>query len=378
VNFIWRMQAKPSRRGQGMVEFALVLPLLVLVLLLAIDLGRVFFGWVSITNASRVGANYAAIYPDSWEGTGNAARQATYLTLVTDSITGCTPHPIPDPVFTDGPDTLTPDKTNDVSDDATVSLACDFALITPFISQVVGSTIVIHANSDFPVRTGNYQGPTGVVPAPPPCTGATVPNLTLRTVAAARALWTSLFTGAFTAVPNIDTYIVQPPQTTTPPAAVGACADLNTTVTVTATAPPSCPAGEALVPNLVGLTLTAARTQWASKGFSPARFNPSTGQDTQIVLATPPPLFTPAPVNGCLPTATASVTVTPGTPPVPSCDVPNMVGLSKNAAQAAWALAEFTGALGNVGNGPQVIIQDPGHPGSVPCTRSGTITMGHP
>ena len=362
-----------------MVEFALVLPLLVLVLLLAIDLGRVFFGWVSITNASRVGANYAAIYPDAWEGSGNAARQADYLTLVTDNITGCTPQAIPDPVFTDGPDTITPDKANDVSDEATVDLACDFALITPFISQVVGSTIVIHAESIFPVRTGDYQGPNGVVPGgPPPCTGAIVPELKDRTVADARTLWNSLFTGAFTATPNNDTYIVQPPQSTTPPAAIGTCADLNTSVSVTATAPSSCPAGQALAPNFVGLTLAAARTEWASKGFSPARFTPASGQDTQIVKAVPAPQFTPAPVNGCLPTATASVTVTPGSPPVPNCDVPNMVGLSKNAAQNKWTLASFTGTLTDQGNGPQVINQNPGHPGTLPCTTAGLITMGHP
>ena len=53
--------ASPFRhptRGQGMVEFALVLPLLVVLLVMAIDFGRVFFQWVGVTNASRIGANY--------------------------------------------------------------------------------------------------------------------------------------------------------------------------------------------------------------------------------------------------------------------------------------------------------------------------------
>jgi len=56
--------ASRSRRGQSLVEFALVLPLLLVLLLMAVDFGRVYFGWVTLTNASRVGANYAAAPPD--------------------------------------------------------------------------------------------------------------------------------------------------------------------------------------------------------------------------------------------------------------------------------------------------------------------------
>ena len=47
-------------RGQSLVEFALVLPVLLLMVLTALDFGRLFPGWVVINNAARVGANYAA------------------------------------------------------------------------------------------------------------------------------------------------------------------------------------------------------------------------------------------------------------------------------------------------------------------------------
>ena len=39
-------------RGQALVEFAFILPILVLLLLLAVDFGRVFFGWVALNNAT--------------------------------------------------------------------------------------------------------------------------------------------------------------------------------------------------------------------------------------------------------------------------------------------------------------------------------------
>ncbi len=49
-----------SKRGQSLAEFALILPVLVLLMLGAIDFGRVFFAYVSVTNAARNGADYAS------------------------------------------------------------------------------------------------------------------------------------------------------------------------------------------------------------------------------------------------------------------------------------------------------------------------------
>ncbi|MGH2463352.1 MAG: TadE/TadG family type IV pilus assembly protein, partial [Candidatus Limnocylindria bacterium] len=49
-----RRLPRPTR-GQGLVEFAIILPFLMLVLLMAVDFGRVFFGWVGLANASRIG-----------------------------------------------------------------------------------------------------------------------------------------------------------------------------------------------------------------------------------------------------------------------------------------------------------------------------------
>lgn len=51
-------------RGQNLVEFALVLPLLVLILFGAVDLGRVYFATITLTSAAREGARYLSVYPD--------------------------------------------------------------------------------------------------------------------------------------------------------------------------------------------------------------------------------------------------------------------------------------------------------------------------
>ena len=62
-----------------MVEFALVLPVLLVVLLFAVDFGRAFYSWVILQNAARIGANFAALNPEGWESGGDAGLQAQYV-----------------------------------------------------------------------------------------------------------------------------------------------------------------------------------------------------------------------------------------------------------------------------------------------------------
>ena len=50
-------------RGQALVEFALALTVVVMVLLLAIDLGRVYFAFVGVRNAAREAAIYGGYNP---------------------------------------------------------------------------------------------------------------------------------------------------------------------------------------------------------------------------------------------------------------------------------------------------------------------------
>jgi hypothetical protein len=54
-----------SGRGQGLAEFALVLPVFLLIVFGIIDLGRVVWATDDITNAAREGARYASIHGGS-------------------------------------------------------------------------------------------------------------------------------------------------------------------------------------------------------------------------------------------------------------------------------------------------------------------------
>lgn len=55
-------------QGQSLVEFVLLLPLLLMLILGAMDFGRLFFTKMVITNAAREGANYLAYHPGDITG----------------------------------------------------------------------------------------------------------------------------------------------------------------------------------------------------------------------------------------------------------------------------------------------------------------------
>ena len=77
------------RRGSAILQFALVLPILLSVALLAADYGRVPFYWMAVTNAARVGAGYAsANYYSSMSSTQLTNWQNATVTAVKGEFAG--------------------------------------------------------------------------------------------------------------------------------------------------------------------------------------------------------------------------------------------------------------------------------------------------
>jgi hypothetical protein len=52
-----------DQQGQSLVEFALILPLMVLIVIGIFDLGRAFFAYIAISNAAREGARVYTFSP---------------------------------------------------------------------------------------------------------------------------------------------------------------------------------------------------------------------------------------------------------------------------------------------------------------------------
>ncbi|MCB2202565.1 pilus assembly protein [bacterium] len=82
-----------SQKGQSLLEMVLLLPLLLVLVVGALEFGRLFYTKIVITNAAREGAYYLATHPSDYNaGTGNApntvlAAQAEALNSGVDNIT---------------------------------------------------------------------------------------------------------------------------------------------------------------------------------------------------------------------------------------------------------------------------------------------------
>jgi len=64
---------KRSNPGQALVEMAIMLPFLLVMIITAVELGRLFFTKIVLTNAAREGAFYLSMHPADYDiGTGNA------------------------------------------------------------------------------------------------------------------------------------------------------------------------------------------------------------------------------------------------------------------------------------------------------------------
>lgn len=381
-----RRREKSVTRGQALVEFALVLPLLALLLVVAVDFGRVFFGWVSLTNAARVGANYAGYTPNLLS---NPTQRDEYEVLIADAVTGCNLAPADmndpsyDPTFSDGNGDTT-DGNNDWGDFVTVNLGCQFDLITPLAEVLFGDLVSMRAEAVFPIRSGSFAGPGGGgTPPTAPCTQSLIPDLINRTLENAQLKWADegFDPAKLTYEPNpgaaSDWLVLGGANAPvySPGAVINDCVDPSLQyVHLTLVAPPPCAAGLAQVPDLRGELVADARQLWEDAGFDPAEFRPTSADNTKTVLTqVTDPATSPA-IGGCV-VVTAEVTITFGDPPADPCDVPNLISMTLAEAQLAWQSAGFTTTISHTG-GPAagtVHQQVPINPGIVDCGVVGQV-----
>jgi Flp pilus assembly protein TadG len=95
MNTYHQKQKMSGRRGQAIVEFAIVLPILIVVLVGIFEVGRMAYMYTAVTNASREAARYASAI--GMDDSGNAkyrycdgiremARRSAYFTPLTTTI----------------------------------------------------------------------------------------------------------------------------------------------------------------------------------------------------------------------------------------------------------------------------------------------------
>ncbi len=148
-----------SERGQSLTELALVLPILLLLTVIALDFGRIYLGWINVQNMARIAANYAANNPTAWGTAPDTSVQLRYKNQVIEDMaaTNCVlptsgGNPVvPAPAFTDS---NLDGTTGGLGDIVKVQISCRFSVATPIIAGILGGSVQVTAESNFPVKAG--------------------------------------------------------------------------------------------------------------------------------------------------------------------------------------------------------------------------------
>lgn len=145
-------QRRRKSRGQSLVEFALVLPLFLLLVFGIMDLGLAVFSYNSITNAAREGARLAIVNQDTAKVTSKATSQARVAATQTVTVAYYQ-------AKADGtPDTL---KTCPIGASSYIGVGClavitfsgKYTPITPIIGRVLfAAGVTFTAKSVLPVE----------------------------------------------------------------------------------------------------------------------------------------------------------------------------------------------------------------------------------
>lgn len=145
------VRADRAARGQALLEFALVLPVLLVALLGLIDVGRLVFTYNSVSEAARTGARVAIVNQIQADICEVGASRAVGLGLPT----GCVGSTAIGVTVAQGTG-CSPMKLNCLM---SVTAKYDFVAITPVIGQ-------------FPIRVAS----TSTVPVESVCTSGTCPK----------------------------------------------------------------------------------------------------------------------------------------------------------------------------------------------------------
>ncbi len=112
--------------GQSLVEFAISLPILLVILVGVVDLGRLYFSYISIVNAAREGARY---------GAGHPTDTANILTHVRNEVDGNIIGPSALTISVSCPSGCAPGDldTPGINNPIVVTVSFPFSLITTYI-----------------------------------------------------------------------------------------------------------------------------------------------------------------------------------------------------------------------------------------------------
>ena len=119
-----------SEKGQSMVEFALIMPVLLLIVVGIIEFGLMFSGYLALTNASREAVRYISLGGDD----ASAIQRAKDVSMNLDSNKMTV--------------LINPSGANrERGDSVKVTIKYQYKFLTPFIGIIFGNTLDLEADA---------------------------------------------------------------------------------------------------------------------------------------------------------------------------------------------------------------------------------------
>jgi Flp pilus assembly protein TadG len=109
-----------SERGQSVVEFALVLPLLIVMLFAIVDISRVFHASLTLDHAGREAARAASVHQEADEVRQTAVENASSISLAPASVS------------------INPPSDRVTGDNVEVTIKYNVSFLTPLIENITG------------------------------------------------------------------------------------------------------------------------------------------------------------------------------------------------------------------------------------------------
>lgn len=134
----WKEKREGKEKGQSILEVALVLPVILLILAGVLDLGRLYYVTVALTDAAGEGATYAAINPNDTDEIVARTQAATegLVQINTEDVTIDCP-------------SVSPGRS------VTVTVGYDFTLATPLVNMIVqGGVLRLRGIASESILTG--------------------------------------------------------------------------------------------------------------------------------------------------------------------------------------------------------------------------------
>ena len=225
-----RFRRQGRTNGQSLVEFAFILPIFLVMVAGAVDLGRMFYSYVTIENAAREGSFYGASRPECDVASPSCPDPSNVTWRVNQDLSG-----LQGVTWTiqckDTSGTARANSACAEGDSYLVGVTYPFQLVTPILSSIVGtgfnistsdSSLVLNrapgaAATPVPTPTPTPTPPPGPTPTPAPTPAPCVnPTVTFTgSPLTGTGPYTVAFSGSSTGTPVSWTWTFGDGQTAT-------------------------------------------------------------------------------------------------------------------------------------------------------------------